>query len=163
MSYVVWNCMSQIGFKLIISMSFIFLMKYYSVDAQSRSTYSDNRQQRHWKAMTSSIDAVEASYIFAISYHDFYVLLVWLTLPVNLIKNTIKDVSGWSRCILVNMLEHDLMHRPYSRQVTEQLPFRKLLTFWKFILMYIVVVYRSPPLVSSFYAHLTITSWCVLG
>ena len=75
-------------------------------------------------------------------------------------------------------------HRPYSRQVTEQLPLlgslhshqlvypkqvsrselrKSLIFFWKFILMFIVFVYGGPPLVSSFYVRLTITSWCVPG
>ena len=77
------------------------------------------------------------------------------------------------------------VHRPYSRQVTEQLPLSgslhshqlvylkagnlvtqrapKIIDFLEFILMFLVVVYRSPPLVSTFYARLTITSWCVPG
>ena len=85
--------------------------------------------------------------------------------------------------IWIGLSEAGSNHRPYSRQVTEQLPllgsfhshqlaylkagnaasFEKWLTFQNFILMYIVVVYLSPPLVSTFYAYVTIVSWHVPG
>ena len=99
-----------------------------------------------------------------------------------------RNVQGnWHCCAsALNITEVNLRgldHRPYSRQVTEQLPLSGSLHshqlvypkagnaassenhwfFLKFILMFIVVVYHSPPLVSSFYARLTITSWCVPG